>query len=79
MVANPDTMQCPICGEPYDRRVIVERGDGWDDLFPGEPLAFFRRYRRRCSARYDVEAETRLDDDERAVYFHDRATGATVF
>lgn len=79
MVANPDTTQCPICGEPYDRRVVVARGDGWDDLFPGTPLEFFRRYRRRCTARYDVEMEARLDDDARAVYFHDRETSATVF
>lgn len=79
MGPSPDTTQCPICGEPYDRRIVVQRGDHWDDLFPGQPLAFFRRYRRRCTARYDVAAESRVSEDERVVYFHDREASATVF
>lgn len=79
MARTPDTTQCPVCGEPYGRRIVVERGDRWDDLFPGTALDFFRRFRRRCTARYDVETETELGDDERAVYFHGRERSATVF
>lgn len=79
MGSTPDTTQCPVCGEPYATRIVVQRGDHWSDLFPGQPLAFFRRYRRRCTARYDVVAETRVAEDERVVYFHDPETSATVF
>lgn len=79
MDRSSDASQCPVCGEPYDRQIIVERGDRWDDLFPGSPFAFFKRYRRRCTARYDDEAETELTDSERAIYFHDRVQSATVY
>lgn len=79
MSRTPDTTQCPVCGEPYDQRIVVERGARWDDLFPGTPLDFFRRYRRRCAAQYDVEREKELQGDERAVYFHDDESGAAVF
>lgn len=65
-----DDASCPVCGEEYDQRLVVERGDRWADLFPGSPLDFFEEYRRRCAARYDAERGTTLSGGERAVYFH---------
>lgn len=49
---------------------MVERGDRWGDIFPGTPLDYFRRYRRRCAAQVDVETDTQHTDDRRVVYFH---------
>lgn len=75
---SPDDADCPVCGQPYERRVVVARGDGWDDLYPGSPLAFFRKFRRRCTARRDVETGRTLSGDERAVYLHDAGTRSRV-
>ncbi|WP_136687137.1 hypothetical protein [Halorhabdus amylolytica] len=65
-----DSETCPVCGEPYDQRIVVARGDQWGDLYAGPPLSFFRKYRRRCTAREDVETGETLAERERAVYFH---------
>ncbi|MFB6171767.1 MAG: hypothetical protein ABEJ23_04485 [Haloarculaceae archaeon] len=65
-----DDRECPVCGQQYEERIVVERGDRWADLFPGTPLDFFQRYRRRCAAQVDVERETQRSDAERVVYFH---------
>lgn len=70
-MSSTDDTQCPVCGEPYDQRVVVERGDRWSDLFPGTALDYFQRYRRRCSTQVDVEGETRLPGRQCAVYFHE--------
>lgn len=70
MNAQPSA-DCPICGEPYAERVVVERGLQWDDLYPGTPFDFFDRYRRRCSAAYDVERDRPVDDGEQVAYFHE--------
>ncbi|WP_227377373.1 hypothetical protein [Haladaptatus halobius] len=67
-----DANECPACGTEYDQQIIVERGDRWDDLFPGSPLDFFIRYRRRCTAPYDVDADRQLPERERAIYFHEK-------
>lgn len=74
-----DDSRCPVCGQAYDQRIVVERGDQWGDLFAGSPLDFFGRYRRRCSARADVERDVQLGDDQCAVYFHGRVQRRTVF
>lgn len=66
-----DLIACPVCDTEYDQRVIVARGDRWDDLYPGSLFSFFKRYARRCTARYDVETDTDLPESERAVYFHE--------
>lgn len=68
---QPDDDRCPICGQPYDQRVVVERGDGWSDVFAGTPLSFFKRYQRRCTSIQDVERDERLPSNKRAVYFHE--------
>jgi len=67
---SSDEPDCPVCGETYAERIIVERGDRWADLFPGTPLDYFQRYRRRCAADYDGGADRELGDGRRAVYFH---------
>lgn len=74
-----DGDRCPVCGESYDRRVLIARGDGWDDLYPGSPLEFFRKFGRRCSADYDAEADASVGGDEVAVYFHGGGDRAEVF
>ncbi|MFC4549755.1 MULTISPECIES: hypothetical protein [Halorussus] len=66
-----DDDACPVCGRPYDQRIVVERGDRWEDIYGGQPLSFFKKYRRRCSSHQDVERETTCGEGERVVYFHD--------
>lgn len=66
-----DADRCPICGQEYDQRVVVERGDGWSDVFAGTPLSFFKRYQRRCTSRHDVAEDAQLPSGKRAVYFHE--------
>lgn len=66
-----DQNDCPVCGREYDRRIIVERGDRWGDIYPGPPFSFFKKFRRRCTSIHDVETESKLTEDKRAVYFHD--------
>jgi len=79
MVDLSDEGRCPVCGEPYAQRIVVERGDQWADLFPGTPLDFFRRYRRRCAAQHDVTVDRQRSEDQRVVYFHgDRQGGAVL-
>lgn len=73
-----DDADCPVCGQAYERRIVVARGDGWDDLYPGSPLAFFQKFRRRCTARYDAETGANLPGDERAIYLHDAGTRVSV-
>jgi len=73
-----DETRCPICGEPYERRLVVERGQQWGDIYPGSPLSFFTKYRRRCTGRNDVETDTVLSEGECAVYFHDAGKGMSV-
>ncbi|WP_132058786.1 hypothetical protein [Halorussus amylolyticus] len=68
---DPDEVACPVCGQPYDERIVVERGDRWADAFGGQPLSFLKRYRRRCASRQDAERETTLGEGARVVYFHD--------
>jgi len=68
---RPDEHECPVCGQAYAERIVVERGDRWVDLFPGSPLDYFDRYQRRCTARYDAEAEAECGENERVVYFHE--------
>lgn len=70
MHRTPDEDACPVCGEAYAERVVVERGDRWGDIYAGTPFSFFKRYRRRCTAQYDVGADEQLADGARAVYFH---------
>lgn len=67
---SPDEQSCPVCGQSYDERIVVQRGDSWADLFPGTPLDYFRRYRRRCAAQVDVETDRQRGSDQRVVYFH---------
>lgn len=69
-MASSTDADCPVCGETYDERIVVERGLRWQDLYPGTPLDFFQRYRRRCSTRYDAERDAPVGDDECVVYFH---------
>lgn len=66
----PDVDECPQCGTPYEKRIIVEQGVRWRDLFPGTVFDFFTRYQRRCTAQYDVEDDTTLSQQKRAIYFH---------
>jgi hypothetical protein len=73
-----DAERCPICGQAYDQRVVVQRGDGWSDVFAGTPLSFFKRYQRRCTARHDVEDDEDLPSDRRAVYFHEGRDGVSL-
>lgn len=68
---DPDETPCPVCGEPYDQRIIVERGDRWPDVFGGTPLTFFEKYARRCSVGYDAERERSVGGGKQVVYFHD--------
>lgn len=68
--ATSSTNDCPLCGEPYDQQIVVEQGMRWEDLFPGTPLDFFKRYERRCTSRYDAEEDDQLPERKRAVYFH---------
>lgn len=75
MRGTTDDTACPVCGESYADRIVVGRGDRWSDLYAGTPFSFFKRYRRRCTARYDVDDDEQLADDERAVYFHDADGG----
>jgi len=75
---NPDEDRCPVCGQEYDQRVVVERGDGWSDVFAGQPLSFFGKYRRRCSAQVDVERDEQLPGDRLAVYFHTGRDGHSL-
>lgn len=77
--SHSDDAPCPVCGQPYDQRIVVERGDRWGDLFAGSPLDYFSRYRRRCSDRRDVECDEVLGEDSRAVYFHGRVQRRSVF
>lgn len=70
---------CPVCGEPYAERVVVERGLRWADLFAGSPLDYFGRYQRRCAAGYDVERDRSVGDDERVAYFHAGEDRPAVF
>lgn len=74
-MSSKDETRCPVCGEPYDQRIVVERGDRWSDLFPGTTLDFFQRYYRRCSAQQDVEADTTRPGRECVVYFHEADRG----
>jgi len=68
---NADDDACPVCGQPYAERVVVERGDGWSDVFAGTPLSFFRSYARRCSSQQDAETGEQCSDRETVVYFHE--------
>jgi hypothetical protein len=76
--SSDDGPECPVCGEAYAQRVVVERGDRWADLFPGTPLDFFERYRRRCAADYDAESERERAEGERVVYFHGERSRRTT-
>lgn len=68
---NPDDDACPVCGQSFDQQVVVERGDGWSDVFAGTPLSFFRTYARRCTSQYDVETGSQRRDRECVLYFHE--------
>lgn len=68
---SSDSSACPVCNNDYAQRVVVSRGDRWDDLYPGTLFSFFKRYYRRCTARYDAETDSDLPENERAVYFHE--------
>jgi hypothetical protein len=68
---NVDDDACPVCGQPFAERVVVERGDGWSDVFAGTPLSFFRSYARRCSSQHDVETGEQRGNRECVVYFHE--------
>lgn len=76
---SPDADVCPVCGQEYDQRVVVERGDGWSDVYAGTPLSFFRRYQRRCTSQYDVESDSRHTAGECVVYFHEGKDGVSLF
>jgi hypothetical protein len=76
---SPDAESCPVCGQEYDQRVVVERGDAWSDVFAGTPLSFFRRYQRRCSSQFDVETERERSGSECVVYFHEGHEGHSLF
>ncbi len=75
----PDEDACPVCGQAYDRRIVVERGDEWADLYPGSPFDFFNKYRRRCTADASLEPDANLGRDQRLVYFHGGRSGASFF
>ena len=80
MNAQPtDERRCPVCGESYDRRLVVERGDRWADLFPGSPLDIFATYERWCTARYDDQTDTRLPERKCAVFLHDPDRRVALF
>ena len=66
-----DETTCPVCGRPYDQRIVIERGDHWADVFGGPPFTALQRYERRCTSRQDAERETVRSDDERVCYFHE--------
>lgn len=66
-----DETTCPVCGQPYDQRIVISRGDRWKDLFGGPPFSALQQYERRCTSRQDVERETVRSDDERVLYFHE--------
>lgn len=68
---DPDETPCPVCGQPYDQRVVVERGDRWADVFGGPPFSALTKYARRCATRYDATEERARSESERVVYFHD--------
>ncbi len=68
--STPDTDECLLCGKSYDQRIVIEQGVRWGDLFPGTVFDFFTRYPRRCTPQYDVEDDTQLSEQKRAVYFH---------
>lgn len=68
---DPDETACPVCGQPYDQRVVVERGDRWADVFGGPPFSTLSKYSRRCASRTDVEEERERGRSELAVYLHD--------
>lgn len=68
---STDEPTCPVCGQPFDERVVVARGDGWSDIFAGTPFSFFKRYQRRCTSRRDVEADATRGEGERVLYFHE--------
>ena len=72
---TPDDGRCPVCGQEYDQRIVVERGDTWSDVFAGTPLSFFRRYQRRCATQYDIEEDTTRSKSQRVVYFHEGHEG----
>ncbi|MFC6725924.1 hypothetical protein ACFQE1_16435 [Halobium palmae] len=69
---TPDDEHCPVCGEPYERRLVIERGDDWGDIYPGSPIEFFRKFDRRCSAEGEVERDPGVAGDALAVYVHSR-------
>lgn len=70
--SDGDDEACPVCGQAYDQRIVVERGDGWADVFGGPPLTFLKRYRRWCTGQHDVERDAQRRESERVVYFHDK-------
>lgn len=64
---------CPICSHEYATRVVLKQGLHWQDMYDGTAFDFLTRYRRRCTAPIDVEAEDarqQLPRQETAVYFH---------
>ena len=73
---DPDETACPVCGQPYDQRVVVERGDRWADVFGGPPFSSLTKYARRCTSRYDADDERDRGERERVVYFHDDSPAA---
>jgi len=68
---DPDEATCPVCGQPYDQRVVVERGDRWADVFGGPPFSVLSKYARRCASRMDAETERQRGEGEKVVYLHD--------
>lgn len=62
---------CPVCGQEYAKKATIQRGIRWADFAHGSVFDHFSRFRRRCSASIDVEAEEqRLKRDEMVLYFH---------
>lgn len=70
---------CPVCGDEFTQRIIVEWGQQWNDLYPGLPLAFFRQYPRRCTVQYDSKRDTTVAENESAMYFHDDEASHAAF
>lgn len=69
---GPD--ECPVCGQEYAKVVVIERGTHWKDLYQGTVFDYITRYRRRCTASINVEANEdrqQLSRDKKALYFHD--------
>lgn len=66
---DPD--RCPVCSHEYAQKVVIERGTSWRDLYPGSAFNYVKRYRRRCTATEDVEADTAVGRSKRVLYFHD--------